>query len=814
LRKYLLRKEALPIFLSVVALGLSHFFSILVKDAHLKMVFFDVFPAALNGLTTVLLFWAARRTMSISPKQGRAWLLFAISQLFFTLGDVTWAVFELVLNISPYPSVADIFYLLNYPFFLAGAVQLTTERFTGIEKIKRVLDMLITLVAAMLGIWFFLIDPMMRAGIDNTLLFQILTVAYPAGDVVLFAALIWLINNDPRQFATAPIFLLFSGAFVTVVFDTMYSYQSYLDIYQSGGILDIGWILSYLLVGLAAIHQVYATQSQQVVSNRLDNPGKIRTWIRSSLPYFPYLWMVFAYLLLIPGKIPTPYPAYVTLYSGVGLVTALVILRQFAALYENSQLNNKLQTALNQVQQQTLVLANTNKDLETEIEQRVRVEEQLSYDALHDSLTRLPNRALFMDRLEQALEETRMRLDRSYSVLFMDIDQFKVVNDSLGHHTGDQLLVIIAKRLENCLRGADTVARLGGDEFVFLIENTATENAIDFIVNRIQEEIQKVIVLDGHPIFITTSIGVVLNLRNYETPGNVLRDADLAMYHAKHMGKDRFEVFHEGLRLQAISRLEIEEGLRSAIKNRELELYYQPIHKLKTNEIVGFEALIRWNHPRYGILHPSDFLAIAEETGLTLPIGRWSFIQVCTQIKKWQKAHASFKNCYISINVSGKQFGHAEFVNQINNILDDSGISSSAIHLEITENALIEHTQEATDKFKLLRELGIHLSIDDFGTGYSSLAYIQHFPVQSLKIDQSFIRELGLKKSSTDLVRAMVLLGQDLGLEVIAEGIESPGQREELIQLTCPFGQGFMLSLPQTANAVDELLLEKNNLAG
>jgi diguanylate cyclase (GGDEF)-like protein len=348
---------------------------------------------------------------------------------------------------------------------------------------------------------------------------------------------------------------------------------------------------------------------------------------------------------------------------------------------------------------QAETLEKTNRELQEEIMVRTHIEQRLSYEAQHDSLTDLPNRTSFMDRLAQAIEVSRKSPDKIYSVLFMDVDQFKVINDSLGHHLGDELLKGLAERLRRCLRDTDMVARLGGDEFVFLIENVTSEDAIDFIVNRVQAALQKVILLDKHPIYITTSIGVVWNLRGYETPGNVLRDADLAMYHAKHMGKDRYEVFHEGLRLQAISRMEIEERLRDAIKNHELELYYQPIQHLMTNRIVGFEALIRWNHPTYGMLYPAEFLAVAEETGLSLPIGQWSLVEACKQVKKWQKECDSLDDFYISINVSARQFAHPELINEIRKVLHHTDVNPKNIRLEITETTLIEYTTAVEQKF-------------------------------------------------------------------------------------------------------------------
>jgi diguanylate cyclase (GGDEF)-like protein len=795
-----------PIIIVALTLAASHVVALVSKNEDVRIAYFDIGPAVINALATAMLVWAAIRTREYSKRVSFAWAMFASAQFLYTCGDVLWMVDELFLNISPYPSLADAFYLANYPFFLIGTFFLTNERHSRIENIKHSLDMLITLAAAILGIWYFLVQPIISQGINDSHFLLFLTVAYPVGDIVLFAALVWLINHDTKRFSTIPVLLLFGGIFFTIVFDTIYSYQAFVGTYEGGKYLDIGWILSYLVIGLAGYHQALFPDPDRLPEKQNKLADKFQTNFGKVVPYLPYAWMIFAYFLLFKGTGLVQSNVFITLYTGVGLIIVLVILRQFIALYENSKLNMRLLKALDSVQQQTQRLETTNLELEAEIQSRMKVEMRLSYDALHDSLTDLPNRVFFLEKLKEAIEESKSVIEHTYSVLYMDIDQFKVINDSLGHHIGDELLKILSSRLKRCMRSTDAIARLGGDEFVFLIENVPSENAIDFIVNRIQAELANVILLDGHPIFITTSIGVVWNLRGYESPENILRDADLAMYHAKRMGKDRFEVFHEGLRLQAISRLEIEENLRNAVKNGELELYYQPIMQLEDNELAGFEALIRWNNPQYGVVYPNEFLPVAEETGLAQSIGRWCLTTACNQARDLREKWPQIKDCYFSVNVSGKQLAGNDFVSHVRRILHETKVSPETLRMEITESTLIEYNEEIKEKFTQLGELGIKLSIDDFGTGYSSLAYLKDFPVNSLKIDQSFVREIGVVKSSTDLIKTMISMGQDLGLDVIAEGIESPQQLSELIRLTCKYGQGFMLSLPLRVESLEELL--------
>jgi len=804
------RKILIALSLCILVLAVDVGFSIGLPDGDARVAFLDILPVVVNAAVTIALFQAARRSAAVSKRLGIAWLLIAISNLIYTIGDLSWAILEAGLHIEPYPSIADIFYLLYYSLFMAGTVILAIENRVVMDRIKNTLDMAIIMAGAMLVFWFFLFQPIILATANDPWTFRFLALAYPAGDVMLLASILWLMNSNPIRYARAPIFLLVIASSVTMFADVAFSFQESTGTYVSGGFLDISWVASYLFVGLAAVHQALYVQNmtgsrhQQVT---IFDPLPIT---RKILSYLPYFWLVVAYILLAIENTPVPTGSSNLLYAWVGIIIALVVIRQWIALRENKGLYLDLHNALKYMKEQAETLENTNRELQEEIRVRTHIEQRLTYAAQHDALTDLPNRNSFMERLDQAIENSRKMPDKVYSVLFMDVDQFKVINDSLGHHQGDELLKVLADRLRNCLRDTDMVARLGGDEFVFLIENVSSEDAIDFIVNRVQTAVQKEILLEKHPIYITTSIGVVWNLRGYETPGNVLRDADLAMYHAKHMGKDRYEVFHEGLRLQAISRMEIEEHLRDAIKNHELELYYQPIQNLMSNRIVGFEALIRWNHPTYGMLYPAEFLAVAEETGLSLPIGLWSLVEACKQVKKWQKECDSLDDFYISINVSARQFAHPDLISEMRKVLLQTDVDPRNIRLEITETTLIEYTAAVEQKFKQLRELGVDLAIDDFGTGYSSLSYLKNIPAQCLKIDQSFIRELGQHKRASDLVKAMIELAADLNLEVVAEGIESPDQLEALKRLSCTYGQGFLLSLPLRTDSVEQLLRERS----
>jgi diguanylate cyclase (GGDEF)-like protein len=492
----------------------------------------------------------------------------------------------------------------------------------------------------------------------------------------------------------------------------------------------------------------------------------------------------------------------------VGILIGLVIVRQIVAVAENNQLYARLIKVMSQIRQQTNVLEATNSELQVEIGERRRAEERLTYDALHDGLTLLPNRTLFLDRLERGMEYCKRRPDYPFAVLFLDIDQFKVINDSLGHTIGDQLLVSIALRLSSSIRSGDTVARLGGDEFVVLLENIPNENTAAYVAGCILEDLKKPFRLEGQDIFVSASIGIVKSVHDYQKPDDVLRDADIAMYRAKGLGKARFEFFHDGLRTEALSRLELENDLRHAIENQEFDLFYQPIFRLADSEMTSCEALVRWRHPRRGLLLPGDFILVAEESGLILAIGRWVLLEACSQLKRWHETHPRLQNLAINVNISGKQFTRPDFVDQVKHCLSQTGLQAKFLKLEITETVLIDNYAAANDKFQELQNIGVQLQIDDFGTGYSSLGYLQQFPVHTIKIDKSFVQEMGKGKKGSDLIRAMVSMARDLGMDTIAEGIETEDQLDELKGLTCPYGQGYLLARPAERFAFEKILEE------
>jgi len=450
------------------------------------------------------------------------------------------------------------------------------------------------------------------------------------------------------------------------------------------------------------------------------------------------------------------------------------------------------------VTERTRALALANRDLREQIAERERVERRLKYETLHDSLTGLPNRTLLLQRLEQAMQRYGANPNEQFAVLFIDLDRFKVINDSVGHLVGDDLLFQVGGRIRACLKTRDVVARLGGDEFAVLLEGIANTGKASLIAERIISELQTPFRLGTKEIFTSASIGIALSAPHYRQPEELLRDADAAMYNAKDGGRHRAAMFDDRLRREALSLLDMESDLRHALSRNEFEPYYQPIVELADGRVIGYEALLRWHHPERGLLSPHDFLLIAEECGCAEAIDWQIFEQVCIQAVRLIGTEG-----FISINVSGRHFRSVDLDQRLLALLDQYAVPTHCIHIEVTEHALLENPTQVKQMLQNLRNQGVGISLDDFGTGYSSLSYLHQYPFESLKIDRSFITELPLDDGETQglaLVRAIQVLADSLHMKVIAEGIEQDSQREALRRVGCRYGQGFLFATPQPAS--------------
>ena len=442
----------------------------------------------------------------------------------------------------------------------------------------------------------------------------------------------------------------------------------------------------------------------------------------------------------------------------------------------------------------------------TDITERKQFEEKLAHDAFHDALTGLPNRSLLMARLEKSLSQIKYDNRYSFAVFFVDVDRFKTINDSMGHQAGDEMLLKLAEILQSLTRSNDLIARLGGDEFVILFENIKDQRQITKIAERLLVQLQRPLRITGKQVYSSVSIGIAFGSDKYSDSEEIVRDADLAMYRAKVNGKGRFEVFDSGMRSGVESPMQLELDLRRAHEQKEFVLHYQPIVSLDDESVIGFEALVRWKHFSRGMIPPNDFIPVAEETGLILPIGQWILQEACRQMREWQEKYPLSKLLTISVNLSARQLEQQDLSKQIADILHESRLDPKLLRLEITESVIMHNADQAILTVNELREMGVRVSIDDFGTGYSSLGYLHRFPVDTLKVDRSFINRIGNEGENAEIVQTIIDLASNLDMEVVAEGVETIEQLDFLKKSNCKYGQGYYYSKPLDHRSVSEML--------
>ena len=703
---------------------------------------------------------AARR---VQGRERLAWALLATACLLWGLGQAVWTWYEVVLDGPvPFPSAADIGFLAAVPFLLAGAWCYPTG-YLLMGRFRVLIDAGIIGTSLLFAAYGTFLGELYEAS-DGRILDRVLALTYPVGDVATVAVVIAVLARSSTR-TKGPLLPLGAGLVALAVADSSFAYITAVSEFTDTP-TSAGWPIGFLLIGVAAAMALRAP------TPRADAPAaRAPRRLEAFLPHAPVLagGIVFA-LRAVDGAGIGP-------FLGVNglVVLTLLIGRQVFVQLENNELTSDLEGTVDQLRQR---------------------EDELEFRAFHDNLTGLANRALFRNRLEHAVER---RSAESIAVLFIDLDDFKSVNDRLGHDAGDRLLALVAERLRACVRAADTVSRLGGDEFGVLIDDGDGAALAPALAARILTGLEVPFTLGDHDLTVTASVGVVVGDAD-DSAEDLIQDADLAMYSAKGNGKAQAEVFDHSMRQEARERLSLRYDLEHALERQQFVVHYQPITRLATGEVAGYEALLRWEHPTRGLLLPAAFIDVAEETGAIVPIGWWVLRQALEDRYRFRRS-ADGTEPWVSVNVSVRQVRQGDAPRLVTRLLDITGTAPTDVILEITESALAD-TDDVIENLRGLHALGIRLAIDDFGTGYSSLAALASLPLDGVKIDQSFVARMGSSKEGEILVRAIIQLAASLGLRTIAEGVEHPWQLRQLAELGCDCGQGHLLGHPAALDDV------------
>jgi diguanylate cyclase (GGDEF)-like protein/PAS domain S-box-containing protein len=851
----------------------------------------------------IAFFWLLHAYRNTKSNNHRTfWLFLAIGCLSFIVGEGIWNYYEIFLHLAPpYPSWADLFWLLQYGFYLlafASRMYFLKHTFT---TIRFLIDTVIVLVVAIVLNWEFIIQPTFVSLGSHSVLFNIAYLGYPVGDLFLLSGTLSLYLTSSANIPKKSFILIMAGFLSNFIVNTSFSYHVIHNNYSTGSYIDPLWSLSHLLVGLAGLYAITPTKESQkeihhhrsrhflsLVSVTILLVFTIRKHyqIMEVLTY----GLVFVIVLLMIRLIMTLTKNENLLFEQEQLTTDLInknhelqIMNQ--NLFEKEQqLNdvfNNLDAVIMSIDIQTRnIIASPGiekifgfpaEDLQrnhllwkeavhpedkaladeidftkipnltktslhmfrtilpngqikwiqllrtpiwdekgqlikingvfTDITEHKKAEEKIEYMAFYDDLTGLPNRNLFYKRLKQEMFHASEN-NKKVAVIFMDLDRFKSINDTLGHHTGDLLLQAVSNRLKTVLNDHSIISRIGGDEFTIVLPSD-THSECEILAKKLIDLFSIPFLLESHEIFITPSIGISLFPDHGITEDELIKKADLAMYYAKDRGKNNFYVYTSGLEKIHSRKMKVENSLRKAIEKDELSLFYQPKVELTTGKIIGMEALLRWNHPEFGHVSPVEFIPLAEESGLIIPIGEWVLRTACLQNKEWQRLGVS---CIpVSVNVSARQL-NSDIVGTVMKVLQETQLDPGCLELEITESVM-QNINESSVILNKLKELGIQLSLDDFGTGYSSLSYLSHLPVDSVKIDRSFINDI-LNNNGGILVKTIIDMGRNLKFSVIAEGVENEQQIRFLRENNCYIAQGYYYSPPVPADKMLSLLLQ------
>lgn len=805
----------------LVALLVPGYFFLMLTDQAVRGTFSSLCLFLYSCLTASVFSWATYRTRQRQPQLYRAWLLMTLSIFLLLIASSVWLLLKTWLPAQANPALGIIFTLASNLLFGWGIFCMPQVKQTSLQVARQIIDSLTVFIGGTLLLWLLWIGPGLAQG-SSALSPLLVSTLYPIGDFVLIVITIFLVFQPRALQPRGPLLFFSLSTLLTVVADLWFAQQVSANLYVAGAFSDYLWLVTAVLATLgAALHGIaIADESPHQQDSYAEN--HIFYGLRIALPPLTLLLTYTAMVLLHEDQ---HLFSYLLMAGGTGVMFVLVSTRQLLTLIENFTLASALRTELAERQRTQAELQRTNQLLEYRVTERTaelatlneqlrKNEQKLRFDAFHDKLTGLPNRTFFLHRLEYAMQLAHAQPDAHFAVLFLDFDGFKVVNDSLGHWLGDEFLIALARRLETTVEAGDLVARLGGDEFVVLLKHVTDAQSAKHYAQQIQQHLRQPFDINGYRLFTSASIGIVLHDDVYTSAVDILRDADIAMYRAKGEGKARYSIFDTTMRANAMTRLQLETELRNALFAKALHLAYQPIWDLANQRLVGFEALARWHHAERGAIPPTEFIPLAEETGLIIPLGEWVLEEACQQMKRWHDQlgpaidqsgpHAA--PLTISVNISAHQFHQTDLVLLVEQTLHKFAFPATCLKLEITESSFMEDIDAAVDAFTRLRALGVQLQLDDFGTGYSSFSYLHRLPINTLKIDQTFIRRLDSNGQNNEIVRAIATLAHNLQMNVIAEGVETGEQLTQVAQLGCEQVQGYLIAKPLDLHAAEHFI--------
>ncbi|MCL6572993.1 MAG: EAL domain-containing protein, partial [Bacillus sp. (in: Bacteria)] len=625
-------------------------------------------------------------------------------------------------------------------------------------------------------------------------LYLFVSIGYPMGDLILLLGAISFYLASEYFFSPKVLYLIFLSLVIQIFADSAYLYLTAKDVYASAGVFDPLWSFALLLMGIAGIFtiNIYGEKENEKITNK-KTTYFIKNFFSLRL-LLPYISVISLFMVMVYQR-----KEINSLIIGSAVAIILVILRQIFTLVENQTLIKNYHGLTEELEQKIEV---RTKEISKKNHQLLAAVQKMKHMAYHDVLSGLPNRRLFLEKLTTSMDDAK-RHSYKLAVIFIDLDRFKNINDTLGHDFGDLLLKFVSKEMSTSLRDIDTISRQGGDEFTILLNQISDEREVISLIEQMQSIVAKPILIKGQELHISMSIGVALYTKEGISAEELLKHADMAMYRAKEAGGNKLKFFSTEMTETISKKMTLENGLRKAITTNEFELHYQPQVNLETGKIIGMESLIRWNTDS-GMISPGEFIPLAEETRLIIPIGEWVLYTACKQAKIWHDS--GYSHLKLAVNLSPLQFLHENLVNVVSTVLERTQFNPQSLEIEITEGVSVSDAEEAIIKMQAIRDLGVRISIDDFGTGYSSLIYLKRFPINSLKIAQPFIEDILCNDSDKALVKAIISMAHSLRLSVIAEGVETREQLQTLMELHCDDVQGYIYSKPLTVGQFSELL--------